>query len=98
MFGAEYCVVLNVQDFDLLTVEHGVAVDRNACVFCHVGIYKHGAFVIDQVFFAPRLPSPVACADTQRINLGDRRALTVRWLQTSVLSCLMCNSGWGSAE
>lgn len=37
-----------LQDFDLLTVEHGVAIDRNACVFCHVGIYRNGAFTIDQ--------------------------------------------------
>lgn len=40
--------VLCNQDFDLLTVEHGVAIDRNACVFCHVGIYRNGAFIIDQ--------------------------------------------------
>lgn len=36
------------QDFDLLTLEHGTVVDRNACVFCHVGIYRGGAFIIDQ--------------------------------------------------
>ncbi|KAK9904717.1 hypothetical protein WJX75_001194 [Coccomyxa subellipsoidea] len=43
-----YFDTLSFSDFDLLTVEHGVAVDRNACVFCHVGIYRNGAFTIDQ--------------------------------------------------
>ncbi|CAL8464659.1 g4194 [Coccomyxa elongata] len=43
-----YFDTITFSDFDLLTVEHGVAIDRNACVFCHVGIYRNGAFIIDQ--------------------------------------------------
>ena len=38
-----------LQDFDLLEVEHGAVVDRNACIFCHVGIFRDRAFVIEQV-------------------------------------------------
>ena len=42
------CMAL-LQDFDLLEVEHGAVVDRNACIFCHVGIFRDRAFVIEQV-------------------------------------------------
>lgn len=38
-----------LQDWDLLELEHGCIVDRNACIFCHVGIFRNGAFIIDQV-------------------------------------------------
>lgn len=38
-----------LQDFDLLEVDHGAVVDRNACIFCHVGIFRDRAFVIEQV-------------------------------------------------
>ena len=36
------------QDFDLLEVGDNVVVGRNAAIFCHVGIYRAGGFVIDQ--------------------------------------------------
>lgn len=42
------CMAL-LQDFDLLEVKHGAVVDRNACIFCHVGIFRDRAFVIEQV-------------------------------------------------
>jgi len=35
----------------LLELEHGCIVDRNACIFCHVGIFRNGTFIIDQVPF-----------------------------------------------
>ena len=38
-----------LQDWDLLELEHGCIVDRNACIFCHVGIFRNGTFIIDQV-------------------------------------------------
>ncbi len=41
------CTLL--QDWDLLELEHGCIVDRNACIFCHVGIFRNGTFIIDQV-------------------------------------------------
>jgi fatty acid synthase len=37
-----------VQDLDLLTLEDGAIVDRNAAIFCHVGIYRNGSFTIEQ--------------------------------------------------
>ena len=33
----------------MLELEHGAIVDRNACVFCHLGLYRNGTFVIEQV-------------------------------------------------
>ena len=38
-----------LQDWDMLELEHGAIVDRNACVFCHLGLYRNGTFVIEQV-------------------------------------------------
>ena len=46
---ASYQSTSFVQDWDLLELEHGTIVDRNACIFCHVGIFRNGAFIIDQV-------------------------------------------------
>ena len=33
----------------MLELEHGAIVDRNACIFCHLGLYRNGTFVIEQV-------------------------------------------------
>ena len=38
-----------LQDWDMLELEHGAIVDRNACIFCHLGLYRNGTFVIEQV-------------------------------------------------
>lgn len=49
----------------MLELEHGAIVDRNACVFCHLGLYRNGTFVIEQVrplslFRHSRLIAPAA--------------------------------------
>ena len=63
--GPTTCTLL--QDWDLLELEHGCIVDRNACIFCHVGIFRNGTFIIDQVRLparpCPALPLHAACTD-----------------------------------
>ena len=49
----------------MLELEHGAIVDRNACIFCHLGLYRNGTFVIEQVsllslFRHSRLIKPAA--------------------------------------
>ena len=34
----------------MLELEHGAIVDRNACVFCHLGLYRNGTFIVEQVW------------------------------------------------
>ena len=33
----------------MLELEHGAIVDRNACIFCHLGLYRNGTFIVEQV-------------------------------------------------
>ena len=58
-----------VQDWDLLELEHGTIVDRNACIFCHVGIFRNGTFIIDQVC-APFLCRHGICKTPIGLSLG----------------------------
>ena len=58
-----------LQDWDLLELEHGCIVDRNACIFCHVGIFRNGTFIIDQVRpLARPLPQALPALEEQRLN------------------------------
>lgn len=37
-----------MQDFDLATFGNGAVVARGANIFCHVGVYRNGKFMVEQ--------------------------------------------------
>ncbi len=67
----------------MLELEHGAIVDRNACVFCHLGLYRNGTFVIEQVrplslFRHSRLIKPAALFAANSHLLRTARASSLR--------------------
>ena len=59
--GCLQCQINCLQDLDLLSVEDGAIVDRNAALFCHVAIYRNGVFVIEQVSALPMASHAMFC-------------------------------------